>query len=922
MPVACRLPRPLLPVLLLLFLHSATCFAGTGDEAGNIVAMRGPVTIVRDGGTLTPRTRDPVFEKDVIRTGATGRVQIMFRDNTLISLGVNTETAIDTYRFQPEEQKAAMRTTVKEGVLRVMGGAITRMAPENFTTETPTATIGIRGSMYLVKSSAVRTDAVFLGGKGIFVENGRGRVEIDTPGFGTRVELGGIPAPARRMSGDEMKHLEEATAGKAGRQNDGDGQGRETPANEEDDNKPAATNGDQESGSGAVGSPATPSPAPAGYDDPAGGTAALPPPAAPGSSYRTGQGPATDGGAIAATITAISQTASQEILTDTTIDRTTGGGTGPSTGTGTTPTPTPLALQGYSLGGLTGPAGGRLYGLTATGANASGTNTGGTVAAKAGYANGAIFALDFAIAPPDSAGTGFTAKVDTGLATVRNLLALDRSFTTTKLISSSLGDFAYLMVDREPFTASGGSFSYSELSSLGALPGSLPTGDGITRYAGDLLSVSKNSVGSPLAAELQQVDVAVNWSNGKVLGFVSHPGPPSPTSLISAYFVGEVAGHTVGNIRVFGSGNDPDPSSTTSIAAIGGAGTDAGFYGFLGQGIAGGAVIDFRGIGTDMGIPQSSAEVVLAALRTDLPVGLAPPVATAAAIFQGFAVGIAEDITNIDSNRRLYMSSPGDFGFTVDRSQGTLAGSLTVADTLAPSVSLNGLAVGNPGTSAYIADRALFAELSGSAAGNSALNGTAAGPLKPAGNYLVSEDPARQPASHATWGYWEVAYQDPASLADYHLHVPYSTWVAGERTPAAEVQSLIDAGTVTATYSGKAHGTVTDTSRSMGQVTQLPEGNLALTVDFGKTTMADAVTGSIAFPADTATGFPGRVLPIGSAASMLNSGGFQAMVNDPGVISSQVNGAFYGPGAKSVGGNFRADYATEHYLGIFLGDRP
>lgn len=55
---------------------------------------------------------------------------------------------------------------------------------------------------------------------------------------------------------------------------------------------------------------------------------------------------------------------------------------------------------------------------------------------------------------------------------------------------------------------------------------------------------------------------------------------------------------------------------------------------------------------------------------------------------------------------------------------------------------------------------------------------------------------------------------------------------------------------------------------------------------------------------------------------MLTTGGFTGMITNPGISNSQVNGAFYGPNAKSVGGSFRADFTSERYLGIFVGDKP
>lgn len=88
---------------------------------------------------------------------------MMFNDNTLITLGQKTQIQITEYLWKPGDKNSAMVTTLKEGSFRVMGGSITRVAPENFTTNTPSGTIGIRGSMYAGMISGERLLLLFQG---------------------------------------------------------------------------------------------------------------------------------------------------------------------------------------------------------------------------------------------------------------------------------------------------------------------------------------------------------------------------------------------------------------------------------------------------------------------------------------------------------------------------------------------------------------------------------------------------------------------------------------------------------------------------------------------------------------------------------------------------------------------------------------
>lgn len=178
------------------------------DVVAKVAALRNLVTATSQSGEtrqLTPK--DPIHKGDTIQTGPRGRIQILFTDNTIISLGRNTNLAIHEYLWQPELKNGALRTEVKEGIFRVMGGAITKTNPEKFTTKTPAATIGIRGSMYAGRVSDNSLSVVFQGGRGIFVENGHGRVEIHTPGHGTNVSPSQPPPPPVRFTPQEIDSL-------------------------------------------------------------------------------------------------------------------------------------------------------------------------------------------------------------------------------------------------------------------------------------------------------------------------------------------------------------------------------------------------------------------------------------------------------------------------------------------------------------------------------------------------------------------------------------------------------------------------------------------------------------------------------------------------------------------------------------------
>jgi hypothetical protein len=93
-------------------------------------------------------------------------------------------------------------------------------------------------------------------------------------------------------------------------------------------------------------------------------------------------------------------------------------------------------------------------------------------------------------------------------------------------------------------------------------------------------------------------------------------------------------------------------------------------------------------------------------------------------------------------------------------------------------------------------------------------------------------------------------------------------------------------------------------------VQELANGKTNISINFASTSTT-AISGSLNFDQLilNVTGTPGAV----------TNSGFSATVD--GAAASRVNGAFYGPSAEGIGGNFNADMGGMKYHGIFAGDR-
>ena len=212
-------------IVLLILLCLITPFSSASAEpegVATVVAIRGTVTALdKTGASRNLSIKSQIFRDDVLKTGKNGQMQIMFTDNSIISLGRGSEMKIAEYRWQPGKKDSALKTQVKEGTFRVMGGALAKDAPQNFKTETPTATIGIRGSMYTFMATQDSLSVLFQGGKGIEVFNEHGKVAITVPGFGTHVVLNAPPARPSRFTQQDLNNLNRQLNGNNGDSNKG-----------------------------------------------------------------------------------------------------------------------------------------------------------------------------------------------------------------------------------------------------------------------------------------------------------------------------------------------------------------------------------------------------------------------------------------------------------------------------------------------------------------------------------------------------------------------------------------------------------------------------------------------------------------------------------------------------------------------------
>jgi len=145
------------------------------SRIGTAAAVRNQVTAALSGQERRLAVGNPVFQNDRVRTGVDSVAQLLFADQTTLSVGPRSEITLDRYVFDPNRSAGDVAVSLTSGALRFITG---QQDPRSYQIRTPVATIGVRGTI---------VDFLFINGRmfGILAE---GRTFFTLPN-GTVIEL-------------------------------------------------------------------------------------------------------------------------------------------------------------------------------------------------------------------------------------------------------------------------------------------------------------------------------------------------------------------------------------------------------------------------------------------------------------------------------------------------------------------------------------------------------------------------------------------------------------------------------------------------------------------------------------------------------------------------------------------------------------
>jgi ferric-dicitrate binding protein FerR (iron transport regulator) len=183
-----------LAVLAILLAAPVSWAADAADPVGRVNKVQNEVQVISASGAAAAVIGTQVHMKDELRTGAGARLQVTFRDNTVLTLGENARLVIDRYVYDPGSGVGETVLQAAAGAFRFATGRMGNLKDKNISVVTPVAQIGVRGTEFWGGPIDGRYGVFLIAGE-ITVTTQGGSIALSGSGQGTDLPSPDLPAP-------------------------------------------------------------------------------------------------------------------------------------------------------------------------------------------------------------------------------------------------------------------------------------------------------------------------------------------------------------------------------------------------------------------------------------------------------------------------------------------------------------------------------------------------------------------------------------------------------------------------------------------------------------------------------------------------------------------------------------------------------
>ena len=136
--------------VIITLVSSVVCFSAD-DTIGMVNEVKGNAIVVRDGKQNALEKGFKLKINDTLKTGPDAAMGVIFIDETVMSIGANSELAVNEYVFKPDQSRFSFVVKMIRGTAAYMSGLIAKISPESARFITPSASIGIRGTKMVIQ---------------------------------------------------------------------------------------------------------------------------------------------------------------------------------------------------------------------------------------------------------------------------------------------------------------------------------------------------------------------------------------------------------------------------------------------------------------------------------------------------------------------------------------------------------------------------------------------------------------------------------------------------------------------------------------------------------------------------------------------------------------------------------------------------
>jgi hypothetical protein len=154
--------------------------AWAASNIGMAAAVSNTVSGTTGGGPKPIRTGDAVFQNQTVQTAAKSSAQLLFRDQTALTVGPVSRVRLDRFVYDPDRRTGDIVINATKGAFRFVSGVA---KSSSYKIRTPVASIAVRGTIFDTFIATEATIAVLVkGGIDVCVRNTGNCVSMNRPG--------------------------------------------------------------------------------------------------------------------------------------------------------------------------------------------------------------------------------------------------------------------------------------------------------------------------------------------------------------------------------------------------------------------------------------------------------------------------------------------------------------------------------------------------------------------------------------------------------------------------------------------------------------------------------------------------------------------------------------------------------------------